>query len=141
MFFGDILLGISFSLLVAAIQHRQEKRRKGVYAQFGQRIAACSYSLYLFHLPVLTIMCTWIAIAHPSFAAHHTAVMLCVAPAVFAVCYVFYLLFEANTDRVRAGAERLLQSRPVNRVAKSDSSGAVAVAVASSIPEVSANLS
>ncbi len=100
---ADLLLGFSFSLLLYAIAHRRQPVGNLAYQRASTRLAGFSYTLYLTHLPFLTfaiglLIRPWRPWAKDPF---HFALAALVFGATYAYSYLFYLLFERNTDRIR----------------------------------------
>ncbi len=112
----DMILGLSFAALIAAILHRRSLRPKGVYARFAEHLAKPSYSLYLFHVPIVTFLGTWAALYFPILLGHRPLAILLIGSVVYALCYLLYFAFEARTDRVREAAGQLFGLRRIQRV-------------------------
>jgi peptidoglycan/LPS O-acetylase OafA/YrhL len=108
---NDWLLGLSFTALVFAILHRREKRPKTLYAELAEHLARPSYTLYLFHMPILTLLGAWIALHAPTLTSHKWPAVVLLGLLTYAICYAFYLVFERNTDKVRHAVERQLMKR------------------------------
>ena len=99
-FLDDSLLSISCALLLYCILHQRQVRVKTVYAHVAESLAAMSFTLYLFHLPLVTLFVILLASYSPGLASHHGLATLFIGPGTYLVCYLFYLLFERNTDRI-----------------------------------------
>jgi peptidoglycan/LPS O-acetylase OafA/YrhL len=104
----DIILGLSFTCLVVAVLHRRSLHARGLYASLAEHLARPSYSVYLFHLPIMTLIGTWSALYLPNLVHHKWVAMLMISPPLYALCYSLYFAFEANTERVRIKAGRFL---------------------------------
>jgi peptidoglycan/LPS O-acetylase OafA/YrhL len=116
----DIILGLSFTSLVVAILHRRSLRPRSLYASLAEHLARPSYSVYLFHLPIMTLIATWSALYLPSVVHHKWVAMLMISPLLYALCYLLYFAFEAHTERVRIAAGRLLGLSKTPRAPLSD---------------------
>ena len=97
----DLILASSFAALLFAMLHRRSRRPRTMYASFAEHIARPSYTLYAFHMPILTLIATWVA-AHAPTVMHHR--LICIAAIglpVYGLCYGLYFAFEAKTEWVR----------------------------------------
>jgi peptidoglycan/LPS O-acetylase OafA/YrhL len=65
--------------------------------------ARISYTLYLVHPPLAVFMCAWLNTPWHYWqrSPQNVAIFAMLNVAVVLVSYVFYLMFEANTDRLR----------------------------------------
>jgi peptidoglycan/LPS O-acetylase OafA/YrhL len=113
----DMILGLSFTALIAAILHRRSFQPKGLYASFAEHLAKPSYSVYLFHVPIMTFLGTWAALYFPILLGHRPAAILLIGSVVYTLCYLLYFAFESRTDRVRDAAGQLFGFRRIRRVA------------------------
>jgi peptidoglycan/LPS O-acetylase OafA/YrhL len=108
---GDVLLAASFAFFATAILHRKIVVPKNAYSMIAERLANCSFSVYLFHLPVITLIGASCVIWRPELVIHRSLGMLLIGLITFAACYGLSLLFEAHTSDVRKFGERLLHLR------------------------------
>jgi hypothetical protein len=93
---------------------------RSLYASLAEHLARPSYSVYLFHLPIMTLIATWSALYLPSVVHHKWVAMLMISPLLYALCYLLYFAFEAHTERVRIAAGRLLGLSKTPRAPLSD---------------------
>jgi peptidoglycan/LPS O-acetylase OafA/YrhL len=112
----DMILGLSFTALVVAVLHRRSFRPKGFYASFAEHLAKPSYSVYLFHVPIMTFLGSWAILHSPTLLNHKSEAILLIGSVVYALCYLLYFAFEARTDRVREAAGQLFGIRRIQRV-------------------------
>lgn len=112
----DYLLALSVSILVYVILHRREIHSRTVYVCVTERIAQMSFTVYLFHFPLVTLIVLFVARHYPSILRQqHGLAYFGIASLTYFICYLFYLMFERNTDRVRTLAMKLLTRRPDTR--------------------------
>ncbi|HEX4066397.1 MAG TPA: acyltransferase [Acidobacteriaceae bacterium] len=112
----DYLLGLAVSILVYVILHRREIHSRTVYVRVTERIALMSFTVYLFHFPLVTMTVLFVARHYPSILRQqHRLAYFGIASLTYFICYLFYLAFERNTDRVRTLATKLLARRPHTR--------------------------
>jgi peptidoglycan/LPS O-acetylase OafA/YrhL len=112
----DYLLGLSVSILVYVILHRREVHSRTMYVLVTERIAQMSFTVYLFHFPLLTLIVLFFALHYPSIMRQQYGLAYFgIASLTYLICYLFYLMFERNTDRVRTLAMKLLIRRPDTR--------------------------
>jgi peptidoglycan/LPS O-acetylase OafA/YrhL len=98
---NDLILSVSFAALVVAILHRRSTCGKGVYARVAQLVAKPSYSVYLFHLPIMSLIGTCAVLYQPVFLRHKLPAMALIASINYGLCYLLYGAFEAHTEKVR----------------------------------------
>ena len=100
---GELILGVSFSLLLYTLLHMRQPVKSLMFQRIGNTMASFSYSLYLFHLPMLVFLT---GLVHspwrpwPVDGPHVTSAALLV---VLTYCYAYccFWLFERNTDQLR----------------------------------------
>lgn len=101
---ADVVLGAIFSVVLYGCLHERHAMRGGVYASAAQTLSGMSYTLYLVHLPAL-VFCSAVLMQPwhrwPKDLSHFAAFGI-VSLIVLAYAFANYLLFERNTDRVRA---------------------------------------
>jgi len=100
----DILLSVSFGVLLYGIVHARQPMGNMIYSRLATEFASFSYTLYLVHLPCLTFLTALVLTpwhAWPKDGVHMigAATLVC---ATYAYAWCLYLLFERNTDRVRS---------------------------------------
>jgi peptidoglycan/LPS O-acetylase OafA/YrhL len=114
----DYLLGFSMGILLYVILHRREAHSRTLYAWVTERIAQMSFTVYLFHFPLITLIVLFLARHYPGIMRHKSGfTYFAVAALAYSICYLFYLMFERNTDHVRKLAVNLLPTRQHTRVA------------------------
>lgn len=108
--FADLFVGLAASLLIVVALQSKSPARPNVYSRVGSRLAGCSYTLYLVHLPCLVFLDALIingARWQPepsSFAA---------ALALGAVTFLYALVVAGLTER-RTGDIRRFVSRSID---------------------------
>jgi peptidoglycan/LPS O-acetylase OafA/YrhL len=101
--FSDVLIGFGFVAFLA----RFPEGERGLNPALDRALASASYSLYVTHLPVVAFVCllfmgTGALTPDGATSGLGLAIMLAAtAITVGAVCAIFYLLFERNTDALR----------------------------------------
>jgi peptidoglycan/LPS O-acetylase OafA/YrhL len=103
----DYLLGFAMSMLVYVILHRRETHSKTIYTHVTEAMAQQSFTVYLFHFPLVTITVLFLALHVPGLMKYHLT-YFGIAGFVYFLCYLIYLMFERNTDRVRTFAMKVL---------------------------------
>jgi peptidoglycan/LPS O-acetylase OafA/YrhL len=98
---NDLILSVSFAALVIAILHRQSAGGSGVYTQIAQFVSKPSYSVYLFHLPIMNLIGACAVLYQPLLLRHKLPAMTLIASINYALCYLLYGAFEAHTEKVR----------------------------------------
>lgn len=98
---NDLILSFSFAGLVIAILHRQSACGNGFYARIAQFVAKPSYSVYLFHLPIMNLIGACAILYQPAVLRHRLPAMALIASVNYGLCYLLYGAFEAHTEKVR----------------------------------------
>lgn len=117
---ADGLLGLSFTLFLYSIVHARQPIRSMAYQRIATRFAKFSYTLYLVHLPFLTFLTALVIKpwhAWPKDPRHLAEAALLVAAA-YAYSWVVYLLFERNTEQVRAWMTSFFEQQPSAKIAQ-----------------------
>jgi peptidoglycan/LPS O-acetylase OafA/YrhL len=100
---GEAVIGLIFAILIYLIFHEEAMSKGKVYAFLATFMSKMSYTLYLVHLPILVFLCAlvntpWRLWPKTSLNASISLTLLGVT---VALAYLFYCMFEANTDRCR----------------------------------------
>jgi peptidoglycan/LPS O-acetylase OafA/YrhL len=100
---GELILGVSFSLLLYTLLHMRQPIKSLMFQRIGNTMASFSYSLYLFHLPMLVFLTGLVNSPWhpwPIDGPHVTSAALLV---VLTYCYAYccFWLFERKTDQLR----------------------------------------
>jgi peptidoglycan/LPS O-acetylase OafA/YrhL len=100
---GELIMGVSFSLLLYTLLHMRQPVRSLMFQRIGNTMASFSYSLYLFHLPMLVFLTGLVNSRWqpwPIDGPHVTSATLLV---VLTYCYAYccFWLFERKTDQLR----------------------------------------
>lgn len=102
-------VAIAFSIILFCAVRHAGICENAVYRRVSGFFSDISYTLYLIHLPLAIFICA--AVDRPwhyySLSITHTSLFLLLNAVVIVAAYMFYGVFEGNTDRVR----RLLDSR------------------------------
>jgi peptidoglycan/LPS O-acetylase OafA/YrhL len=100
---GQWVVALTFTVALYLILHQTEKARQGIYHSIAGFFSRISYTLYLVHLPLAVFLCA--LINNPwhfwDKSPKHLAVFLGLNAFLVLFCYLFYRVFEANTDKVR----------------------------------------
>jgi peptidoglycan/LPS O-acetylase OafA/YrhL len=110
---GDLLLGVSFSVLLYTLLHMRQPVKSLMFQRIGTTMASFSYSLYLFHLPMLVFLTSLVNNpwhAWPKDGRHLTSAVLLVV-VTYGYAYCCFWLFERNTDQLRHWLLGVLNSR------------------------------
>jgi peptidoglycan/LPS O-acetylase OafA/YrhL len=101
---ADGLLGLSFSLFLYSLVHGQDPLQSRAYQDIATWASDFSYTLYLFHLPFVTLL-TALAITpwHPwPVDLYHIGAAALLVAATYGYSWLMYLCFERNTPKVRS---------------------------------------
>ena len=100
---GELLLGVSFSILLYTLLHMRQPVKSLLFQRIGNTMASFSYSLYLFHLPMLVFLTSLINSPwHPwPVDGSHAAKAALLVVLTYCYAYCCFLLFERNTDQLR----------------------------------------
>jgi peptidoglycan/LPS O-acetylase OafA/YrhL len=99
---GDFLVGGSFALLVFALLQWQSPCARDVYHKLSSGLAGFSYSLYVFHLPVVVFLGAWTLTDRkwqPS--GGHLVYVFVLLVLITAWTFLLSRLTEAYTERMR----------------------------------------
>jgi peptidoglycan/LPS O-acetylase OafA/YrhL len=111
----DYLLALAMSILVYVIFHRREGHSKTIYTYVTEQIAETSFTVYMFHVPFLIMIAVFLTLHYPGVMRQHRLAYWGIACLTYCICYLLYLMFERNTDRVRTFALKLLNRPPNTR--------------------------
>jgi peptidoglycan/LPS O-acetylase OafA/YrhL len=125
-FWSDFLLGLSFATALYVLLIINPPVPHPLYGKVAKRLAQCSYTLYLVHVPALVFLAACLTQSgrfQPDF--WHLALGALVFSAVFAYAYGVASLTEGRTEALRQGLEKLfglrgsakLASKPASEVA------------------------
>lgn len=100
---AEWMVAVYFAIVLYLILHQTEGSRAGIYRTVSSFFSRISYTLYLVHLPLAVFICAslnnpW---HHWSKSPKNLALFGVLNVFLILFAYVFYLAFEANTDRVR----------------------------------------
>jgi peptidoglycan/LPS O-acetylase OafA/YrhL len=100
---AEWIVALFFAIFLYMVLHQIEKARTGIYQTMSGFFARISYTLYLFHLPLAVFMCAWLNTPWHYWqrSPPNVAIFAMLNVVVVLVSYLVYLMFEANTDRVR----------------------------------------
>ena len=99
----NFALGISFAIFLYMLAHARQPITNILYQRTATLFSKFSYTLYLVHLPFLTLLTGFLIRPwHPwrkdMIHVFEAAALVALA---YGYSYLFYLLFERNTNRVR----------------------------------------
>ena len=98
----DLLLAVACVLLLWAVLQIPARQLGGRYGKAAHRLAAMSYTLYLFHFPFVLFLAGWL---HPNELwqpkGWHMAISLGVCLLTMFYAALMYLCFEKQTDKMR----------------------------------------
>lgn len=100
------LIAVGFALLLPVLAERSSRVENLHFRRGAAKLADVSYSLYLFHYPVLTAA-GLLFVRHSAINTASLASCAAKGLLVIVVCIGFYALFEYQTGRVR----RILRTR------------------------------
>ena len=111
-FVTPFLLSVGTTVFFAGVCRWTPATRFGAWVErLGERPAAFSYTLYLTHFPVLLCL-SWLTVSLPPVLTWYSVSRLCGWMTVCGfVAWAMYLLFEAQTPRVRGRLRALLGRR------------------------------
>jgi peptidoglycan/LPS O-acetylase OafA/YrhL len=100
---AEWIVALSFAVALYFVLHRTEKARRGLYQSLASFFSRTSYTLYLVHLPLAVLLCACINTPWHQWAKspRGVTIYLLLNASLVLVSYLFYLAFEANTDKVR----------------------------------------
>jgi len=101
--------------LLYVVKHLTAKQRPDWYSALSGFFSRISYTLYLVHLPLAVFVCGLLNRPWHIWpkTGPNLALWFATDVAVVAVAYIFYRLFEANTDPVRRSLSRFITRRNV----------------------------
>jgi len=101
--------------LIYLIKHLDLKRRPDWYSAISGFFSRISYTLYLVHLPLAVFVCALLNRPWHIWAktGPNLSIWFAMNLGLIGAAYVFYLLFEANTDAIR----RMILGRTERRIA------------------------
>jgi peptidoglycan/LPS O-acetylase OafA/YrhL len=104
VYVAEWLVALYFAATLYVILHQTQAARNNLYRLTAGFFSRISYTLYLVHLPVAVLVCAWVNTPwqHWSKTPGHVATFFLINLGLIFVSYIFYLLFEANTDKVRS---------------------------------------
>jgi peptidoglycan/LPS O-acetylase OafA/YrhL len=103
LYTAEWLAALLFAVTLYVILHQTERPKNKIYQLTAGFFSRISYTLYLVHLPVAVFLCAWVNTPwqHWSKTPKHLAIFFSINIALVLFSYIFYLLFERNTDKVR----------------------------------------
>jgi peptidoglycan/LPS O-acetylase OafA/YrhL len=107
-------VAIYFTFVLYLLLHQTEKARNGIYRSIASFFSRISYTVYLIHLPVAVFLCAYLDDPWHRWdkSPRNLAIFAGTSVALVLFGYLFYLAFEANTDKVRAMlSHRLIRER------------------------------
>ena len=100
--FAELCLAIGVALLVRSLCGvRELKGNARSFEEIGARLAKSSYSLYLFHYPVIVIWAELGIKEHSGRLIDSPLLFILMISSSFFISFIFYYLFERNTIRLR----------------------------------------
>jgi peptidoglycan/LPS O-acetylase OafA/YrhL len=103
-----------FAVVLYLLLHQTQRAGEGIYASAARFFSRISYTLYLVHLPMAIFLCAYINDPWHRWDKTPTNLAIFLGSNVGLVLfsYLFYLAFEANTDKVRIMlSHRLIRER------------------------------
>ena len=103
-----------FAVVLYLLLHQTQRAGEGIYASAARFFSRISYTLYLVHLPVAIFLCAYINDPWRRWdkTPKNLAIFLGSSVGLVLFSYLFYLAFEANTDKVRIMlSHRLIRER------------------------------
>lgn len=101
---ADTLLGVSFAVFLYFIVNNHRPIQSAAYMRIARNFSNSSYTLYLTHLPFLTFLTAFASTPWRPwpFDPPHIVFAILVVAVTYVYAWGLYLLFERNTDRLRA---------------------------------------
>ncbi len=100
----DFMAAFFFSIFLYVMLHNKTSNNKSLYHKFSEKTSSCSYTLYLTHYPIVTLM-TAILIknsgAYWIFNALHLLYFILIAVGIFCFSYFFSKITEVHTSQVK----------------------------------------
>jgi peptidoglycan/LPS O-acetylase OafA/YrhL len=103
---ADFPLSVVVALLIWAVLHGSVCSPSAAYGALARRAAHSSYTLYLFHLPMLIFLTALLQRRGISAQAAGMALRAAALLVIVAYTQLMYLLFENNTDKLRQWVRR-----------------------------------
>lgn len=107
-FFADLFIGLSFVVLINSLKEKKEIMFIGYLSKtkFIDTIAEFSYSTYLFHFPIITLIISFLySLGYNCIQSQPTIIYLLtyfiIIIITYVLTYLFYLIFERNTHQLR----------------------------------------
>ncbi len=114
----DSITASAFALCLFTILHDRRSRREDFYTAMATRLAGCSFTLYVVHLPLLVFMRAWLVPERPWTASPAAVSMgLLIAATTFLYAVAFAALTEARTSAIK---RRVLAILPTRRPTKQE---------------------
>ena len=100
---AEWVIALLFACLMYLLLHQTRKAKAGIYRSVSGFFSRISYTLYLVHVPMTVFLCAWVNRPwhHWAKTPHNVAIVLALSGAVITYAFLFYLAFEANTDRIK----------------------------------------
>jgi peptidoglycan/LPS O-acetylase OafA/YrhL len=117
MYLSDVIEGIACILLCYVILHQKDQAGTGLFTKLSQGLSDMSYTLYLVHLPILTLICA-ILVSHGVLHGHdfkHWLILCGVAAVTLCISCGIYWIFERNSNKVRGYLLAQFVTKPANR--------------------------
>ncbi len=102
-YWQDLLVGVAATALIFALLRIAARSKSGLYSRAAGRLAGISYTLYLVHLPALTLVSAWLVPRQrwqPD--AAHLAIAAGLAAGALAYAFAIASVTEYRTGAVRA---------------------------------------
>jgi peptidoglycan/LPS O-acetylase OafA/YrhL len=107
-------VALYFVIVLYLLLHQTEATRSGVYRSMSGFFSRISYTAYLVHMPVAVFLCAYLNDPWRRWDKTPRGIAIFMGSNIGLVLfsYLFYLAFEANTDRVRKMlSHRLMRSK------------------------------
>jgi peptidoglycan/LPS O-acetylase OafA/YrhL len=102
---ADVLIALSFTLLLYAILHQVGPASASLYSRVAHMVSFPSYSLYAIHQPMCILLAAFCEVRFPQIFRHTTLACAIIGALVLMYAGIFYGLFESNTERIRRFVE------------------------------------
>ena len=96
-------IALYFAIVLYLLLHQTHRARNGIYQSIAGFFSRMSYSTYLVHMPVAVFLCAYLNSPWRRWerSPGNLAIFSGTCLILILSGYVFYLAFEANTDKVR----------------------------------------
>jgi peptidoglycan/LPS O-acetylase OafA/YrhL len=98
-----LVVALYFVFFLYLLLHQTAPARNGIYRSLSQFLSRISYTLYVVHMPVAVFICAYVNDPWHQWmkTPKNLSIFFALNLVIVLFAYLFYLPFEANTDKVR----------------------------------------